>query len=46
MRVKVVFMMSEIFMLMGFMLAAYAIVANNSFQTLGTFLTSNSKRPW
>lgn len=38
--------MSEIFMLIGFALAAYAIVANDSIQTLGTFLASNSKRPW
>lgn len=30
----------------GFMLAAYAIVANDSIQTLGTFLYSNAKRPW
>ncbi len=33
-------------MIMGFALAAYAIVANDSIQTLGTFLSSNSKRPW
>jgi phosphate/sulfate permease len=38
--------MTEIFMIMGFALAAYAIVANDSIQTLGTFLASNSKRPW
>jgi phosphate/sulfate permease len=38
--------MSEIFMILGFALAAYAIVANDSIQTLGTFLSSNSKRPW
>jgi phosphate/sulfate permease len=38
--------MSEIFMILGFALAAYAIVANDSIQTLGTFLASNSKRPW
>ncbi len=34
------------FALIGFMLAAYAIVANDVIQTLGTFLASNSKRPW
>ena len=38
--------MSEFFMIVGFALAAYAIVANDSIQTLGTFLASNSKRPW
>ena len=38
--------MSDICMLLGFALAAYSIVANDSIQTLGTFLSSNSKRPW
>lgn len=38
--------MSELYMLLGFALAAYAIVANDSIQTLGTFLASNAKRPW
>lgn len=38
--------MSEFFMILGFALAAYAIVANDSIQTLGTYLSSNSKRPW
>lgn len=33
-------------MIAGFMLASYAIVANDAIQTLGTFLASNSKRPW
>lgn len=33
-------------MILGFALAAYAIVANDSIQTLGTFLASNSRRPW
>lgn len=33
-------------MLVGFVLAAYAVVANDSIQTLGTFLSSNSHRPW
>jgi len=32
--------------LVGFCIAAYAIVANDVIQTLGTFLASNSKRPW
>ena len=38
--------MAEIYMIIGFALAAYAIVANDSIQTLGTFLSSNSQRPW
>lgn len=38
--------MSELCMLLGFALAAYSIVANDSIQTLGTFLSSNAKRPW
>ncbi|KAF0095230.1 MAG: hypothetical protein E1N59_1276 [Puniceicoccaceae bacterium 5H] len=38
--------METLFMVIGFLLAAYAIVANDSIQTLGTFLASNSKRPW
>ncbi len=33
-------------MLVGFGLAAYSIVANDSIQTLGTFLSSNHRRPW
>ena len=33
-------------MIVGFALAAYAIVANDSIQTLGTFLASNKQRPW
>ncbi|MEQ8403594.1 MAG: hypothetical protein RKE49_00755 [Oceanicaulis sp.] len=32
--------------LVGFSFAAYAIVANDVIQTLGTFLASNSKRSW
>ena len=38
--------MSGLYMLAGFILAAYSIVANDAIQTLGTFLSSNSKRPW
>lgn len=30
----------------GFGFAAYAAVANDSIQTLGTFLASNKRRPW
>ena len=33
-------------MIVGFLLAAYSVVANDSIQTLGTFLASNSHRPW
>ncbi|MFW5660805.1 MAG: hypothetical protein ACOC05_05400 [Oceanicaulis sp.] len=32
--------------LVGFSFAAYAIVANDVIQTLGTFLSSNAKRSW
>lgn len=38
--------MSDAIMLVGFAMAAYSIVANDSIQTLGTFLASNAKRPW
>ncbi len=38
--------MQEIMMIVGFSLAAYSIVANDAIQTLGTFLSSNTKRPW
>lgn len=37
---------AEIFMLFGFLVAAYSIVANDAIQTLGTFLSSNAHRPW
>lgn len=33
-------------MIVGFALASYSIVANDAIQTLGTFLSSNAKRPW
>ena len=35
-----------LFMVLGFMVASYSIVANDALQTLGTFLSSNGKRPW
>ncbi len=38
--------MSDLFMILGFLFAGYSIVANDSIQTLGTFLSSNNKRPW
>lgn len=37
---------STIYMMIGFSLAAYAVVANDSVQTLGTFLSSNSHYKW
>lgn len=33
-------------MILGFALAAYSVVSNDSIQTLGTFLASNRHRPW
>jgi hypothetical protein len=36
----------ELFALLGFLIAAYSIVANDAIQTLGTFLSSNSRSPW
>jgi len=33
-------------MWLGFAFAAYAAVANDSIQSLGTFIESNQKRPW
>ncbi|QXD23015.1 hypothetical protein F7C95_13875 [Opitutia bacterium ISCC 51] len=38
--------MTPFLMYLGFVLAAYSVVANDVIQTLGTFLTSNSKRKW
>ena len=38
--------LAEVFIFVGFLLVAYAIVANDAIQTLGTFLSSNSHRPW
>ena len=34
------------FSIVGFLIAAYSIVANDAIQTLGTFLSSNAQRPW
>ena len=36
----------ELLMIVGFCLAAYSIVGNDVPQTLGTFISSNSHRPW
>lgn len=33
-------------MWVGFVLAGYSVVGNDSIQTLGTFLSSNEQRPW
>ena len=33
-------------MIGGFVLASYSIVGNDAIQTLGTFLSSNARRPW
>lgn len=30
----------------GFILASYSVVGNDAIQTLGTFLSSNEKKPW
>lgn len=35
-----------IIMWLGFILAGYSVVGNDSIQTLGTFLSSNEERPW
>nr|WP_246143997.1 hypothetical protein [Neolewinella aurantiaca] len=35
-----------IIMWIGFILAGYAVVGNDSIQTLGTFLASNEDKPW
>lgn len=36
----------EIWAIIGFLFGAYSVVANDAIQTLGTFLSSNAKRPW
>ncbi|MEM9823073.1 MAG: hypothetical protein AAF985_18485, partial [Bacteroidota bacterium] len=37
---------SNLVMYLGFALAAYSVVGNDTIQTLGTFLSSNEKKPW
>ncbi|MCB9289619.1 MAG: hypothetical protein H6560_20115 [Lewinellaceae bacterium] len=37
---------SLMIMWLGFILAGYSVVGNDSIQTLGTFLSSNENRPW
>jgi len=36
----------EVFAIIGFCLAAYSVIANDAIQTIGTFISSNAKRPW
>ncbi|MFN4080453.1 MAG: hypothetical protein ACK4NS_06100 [Saprospiraceae bacterium] len=36
----------SIAMWLGFMFAAYSAIANDSIQTIGTFISSNSRSPW
>lgn len=36
----------QIAMWLGFMFAGYSAIANDSIQTIGTFIASNSDRPW
>lgn len=38
--------MTTFFMCLGFSLAAYSVIANDAVQTLGTFLSSNSRIKW
>lgn len=38
--------LSSVVMWLGFLMAAYSVVGNDVIQTLGTFLSSNEKRPW
>ncbi|MCB0380547.1 MAG: hypothetical protein KDD24_04770 [Flavobacteriales bacterium] len=38
--------MEQIILLIGFCLASYSVIANDAIQTLGTFISSNIKRPW
>ncbi|MDW7693543.1 hypothetical protein R9C00_02215 [Flammeovirgaceae bacterium SG7u.111] len=38
--------MEQTLMAIGFLLAAYSVVGNDVIQTLGTFLSSNSKQKW
>jgi hypothetical protein len=40
------FQYAHIAMWLGFMFAAYSAVANDSIQTIGTFLSSNSHQKW
>lgn len=44
--VGVIYGYPNLAMWVGFMLAGYSTIANDSIQTIGTFLASNQKRPW
>jgi hypothetical protein len=46
MAIAFVYQRPEIAMWAGFGLAGYSAIANDSIQTLGTFLTTNKRRPW
>lgn len=35
-----------VIMWLGFIMAGYSVIGNDSIQTLGTFLSSNEERPW
>ena len=37
---------NDMLMIIGFTLAAYSVVSNDSIQTLGTFLAANAERQW
>ncbi|NVB40980.1 hypothetical protein G6O69_24280 [Pseudenhygromyxa sp. WMMC2535] len=36
----------QVAMWVGFLFAGYAVIANDSIQTIGTFIASNKHRPW
>lgn len=36
----------ELYMIVGFLLSSYAIVANDAIQTLGTFIAANRQKSW
>lgn len=41
-----IFPHAHLAMWLGFLFAGYSAIANDSIQTIGTFLASNGKRPW
>ena len=42
----IVYPYPQIAMWVGFLFAGYAVIANDSIQTIGTFIASNKQRPW
>lgn len=42
----VIYPYPQLAMWVGFAFAGYSAIANDSIQTIGTFLSSNAKRPW